>query len=668
MVKKPGLRIRLFYLRTTLNWILLLLGGAAAFSFAYFTYFRREPGGRGRVVLMGLRSAALILIILLLIDPQLGASPRTARNNTRVVLDASLSMRPRAAETRAWERALQLARQHGSAGIVIAGDAARSVSPDSLTRVQPTASTSRMLPALQAAAEAGAQRVVLVTDGAIDDAGEIARWLPRLGLQLDVERVEMSNTPNRAIAELEAPSWAEAGKPLQIRVGVTARALSTDQPVNVVVRQRGNEVARAQATIPTEGRTASVNIAFNANGPPEGGLVRYDIAFETRDSIPDDDVRSAYVFVSEEPAGVAIVSFLPDWEPRFLHPVLAQALGLPVRTFLRVPNGSYFRGGDGLQAGTRVDEAGVRRALAQADLVVLHGVTENAPAWWRDVAARSARLLLFPAEMLGDPYEVSRGMDADWYVSGDVPPSPIAGFLQGLNLGELPPLETMFSATPSENAWTPLHAGRSRRGGRNPVLFAQEAGNRRTAIALGTGYWRWAFRGGDSRDLYTRLWGALAGWLTQDQAQVAGAAIRPVDRTVARGAAVRWIAPGIAVDSLQVQLTDASGRTATSTIAPQRGDTALTGALAPGHYNYAARAFAGGREVAQAGGPLTVESYSPEFMDADSDLSILKSTPAALAGLGEGAGRPLHAYIWPYVILILLLCAEWIFRRRWGLR
>ena len=651
-----------------MNWILLLLGGAAAVGFAYFTYFRREPGGRGRVVLMALRSAALILVILLLIDPQLGASPRAVRNNTRAVLDASLSMRPRASDTRAWDRALQIARQHGNAGIVIAGDVARSISPDSLTRVQPTASASRMLPALQAAAEAGAQRVVLVTDGAIDDAGEIARWLPRLGLQLDVERVQTSNTPNRAIAELEAPSWAEAGKPLQMRIGVAARGVTTDQPVNVVVRQNGNEVARTQVAIPTEGRTASVNIAFNANGPAEGGLVRYDVAFETRDSIPDDDVRSAYVFVSEEPAGVAIVSFLPDWEPRFLHPVLAQALGLPVRTFLRVPNGSYFRGGDGLQAGTRVDEAAVRRALAQADLVVLHGVTENAPTWWRDVAARSARVLLFPADMLGDPYEVSRGIDADWYVSGEVPASPIAGFLQGLNLGELPPLETMFNATPSENAWTPLHAGRSRRGGRNPVLFAQEIGNRRTAIALGMGYWRWAFRGGGSRDLYTRLWGALAGWLAQDQAQVAGAAIRPVNRAVARGEALRWIAPGIAADSLQVQLTDASGRGVTSTIVPQRGDTALTASLAPGHYNYAARAFAGGSEVARAGGPLTVESYSPEFMDAGSDLSVLKSTPAALAGFSEGGGRPLHAYIWPYIILILLLCAEWIFRRRWGLR
>src|SRR5207253_6888060 len=121
------------------------------------------------------------------------------------------------------------------------------------------------------------------------------------------------------------------------------------------------------------------NIEFNASGPPQGGLVRFDVSFETSDNIKDDDVRSVYVFISDKPAGVAIVSFDPDWEPRFLHPVLADALGLPVRTFLRVPAGSYFRGGNGLEAGGKVDEAVVRRAVAEADLVVLHGVGSAAP-------------------------------------------------------------------------------------------------------------------------------------------------------------------------------------------------------------------------------------------------------------------------------------------------
>ena len=31
-------------------------------------------------------------------------------------------------------------------------------------------------------------------------------------------------------------------------------------------------------------------------------------------------------------------------------------------------------------------------------------------------------------------------------------------------------------------------------------------------------------------------------------------------------------------------------------------------------------------------------------------------------------GRPLRAFAWPYLLLLALLCAEWVFRRRSGLR
>jgi hypothetical protein len=648
---------------TLLNWVLLVVGAAIAIGFAYITYFRREPAGRGRSILMGLRATTLVLLILLLIDPQLGAAPRTSRNNTRVVLDASLSMQPRAADSAAWQQALRTARESAAGGIILAGDAPRSIHADSLNSVRANANTSRVLPALQAAAEAGAQRVVLVTDGAIEDAGDVARWLPRLGVDLEVKRMEAASTPNRAITELQAPAWAEARKPVTFRASVATRAAPPGAKIPVVIKQNGSVVARTEAVAPNDGRMTNVEMTFNASGPAAGGLVRYDVAFEEADSIPDDDVRSAYVFVSEKPAGIAIVSFGPDWEPKFLHPVLAQALGLPVRTFLRMPTGTYLRAGGGMDAGTRADESAVRAALAQAELVVLHGVSENAPTWWRETAARSRRVIIFPADALGDPYEVTAPATADWYASAEVPASPIAPFLQNMQLGELPALESAFTMTAPNGSWTPLYIGRTRRGGRVPALLAHEQGGRRVAIALATGYWRWAFRGGPARDVYTRMWGALAGWIAQEHAQVAGAAIRPVTRTVPRGQPMRWIAPGLAFDSLHVQVGEAR-----STVTQLRGDTALTASLAPGHYQYQARAFAGGEIAAEASGPLTVESYSAEFMRAPADLSDLRSNAATLVQSDRGSGRRLHTSPWPYLLLVLMLCAEWVFRRRWGLR
>ena len=121
------------------------------------------------------------------------------------------------------------------------------------------------------------------------------------------------------------------------------------------------------------------------------------------------------------------------------------------------------------------------------------------------------------------------------------------------------------------------------------------------------------------------------------------------------------------VDSLQIRLAGAGGLQQTTTVRPQRGDTALSAVLPPGHYQYDARAFAGG-EVVQGSGALTVESYSAEFMRAPADLSELRSAPTALLDDQRSGGRPLHASPWPYVLIVLLLCAEWVFRRRWGLR
>lgn len=629
---------------------ILVLGVLAAFAISAFIYLRREPAGRGRPILIALRAASLLLIMLLLLDPHVpGSAERSHR--TRVIVDASLSMRLGGA----WERAVVEAAS-ADGDVLLTGSEVRSTSIDSLRALEPFMGRSRVLPALQSAAEANAGRVLLVTDGAIDDAADVARWLPALGIVLDVRNVAGADVANRAISEVDAPAWAESGKPLILRI--RRAALRADARGSIIVRQNGNVVAR------TEGDT----VIFMASGPADGGLVRFDVAYETGDSIPDDDVRSVYVFISDKPAGVAIVSFDPDWEPRFLHPVLDAALGLPVRTFLRLPAGIYIRGGGGLEAGTRADENEVLRAAGDADLLVLHGLSGAAPPWAQHYARTGRRLIIFPGEAgIPAPVQTSGALEADWYISPDLPASPITSLLAGMDISALPPLNSLQSTTLAENAWTPLFAGRTPRGGQSPVVTGEERDGRRWAVALGRGYWRWAFRGGSAQDAYTRLWGALAGWVVQDRAQVAGSAIRPLQRAVPRATPLRWVAPGLAADSFVLALSG-NGAESRSVLVAEPGDTAVSAALAPGHYTYDIRAFGGGTEIARSTGPLTMESYSPEFIRRVVDLDAMKRAPAALAGGRRGVARPLHTFAWLYVLLVALLCAEWILRRRWGLR
>lgn len=644
--------------------VTIALGVLGATAFAAFTYFVREPRGRGRIVLSALRTLALSLLVLLLIDPHFNiAGPRGRA--PRVVLDASLSMLLGPQGSTAWDKAVtEAARVARDGSVLMAGDGVRAARLDSLDRILPYAGESRVLPALQSAAEGGAERVVLITDGALQDVAEVARWLPALGFSLDVRDVAVATGANRAISEVEAPAWAEAGKPLQMRIGVTATAAG---PAAIVVRQAGSQLARTEVELIAGGTTAAT-LEFSAAGPPQGGLVRYDVALEIADSIPDDDIRSVYVFISERPAGVALVSFDPDWEPRFLHPVLENALGLPVRTFLRVPAGQYFRGGGGLEAGSRADETAVQRAVAEADLLVLHGLTASAPDWAHQAALRARRLIVFPGDGMRTPVETSSATEGDWYVSAQLPVSPIISLLEGIELSGLPPLTSLMTAAVGDDAWAPLLAGRAPRGGRTPLVIAEETGRQRRVIAVGRGYWRWAFRGGASQDAYRRLWGALAGWVVQDQARVAGAPIRPLERSVPRATAVRWVAPGVAADSFVLELRNAEGSTTRMAMSPERGDTASSGVVPPGHYTYDIHAIAEGIEIARARGPLTVESYSPEFMRRAVDLAALRKAPTALAGTSQRAGKPLHTFGWLYVVVVALLCAEWILRRRWGLR
>jgi hypothetical protein len=185
-------------------------------------------------------------------------------------------------------------------------------------------------------------------------------------------------------------------------------------------------------------------------------------------------------------------------------------------------------------------------------------------------------------------------------------------------------------------------------------------------VALGDGYWRWAFRGEQARATYRRLWAALAGWLARDATVADEEVVSPVRRVVPRGDAVAWRAPGHGEDSLRISVSDAAGATVLDTLLELGGDgTVETAVLPPGHYTY--RASVNGQN---AGGPFTVEPFAAEWVRPAVALEDLAPAGAALgdARAGTVRGRPVRASPWPWLVLVLLLALEWTLRRRWGLR
>ncbi|HUF49955.1 MAG TPA: hypothetical protein VMN60_03920 [Longimicrobiales bacterium] len=657
---------------SALSWLLWAVLSAVAAAASLWHYQRRETPGRGRTLLALFRAGALVLLLLLLFDPELPTRGSGGTRGTQVLLDASLSMQLPAGDGRTrWRHAVERARARaGGRPVLLFGDVPRGVAPAALPDSAPGDAHTRLLPALQAAAEAGSRRVLVITDGAIEDGDAVARWAARLGLRLEVETVG-EDVANLAIAEASAPAWVAAGAPVPVEFGVTGAAPSDS--VTVVALAGGRVIGRATVPAPAPGRIATGAMELRLDAPPAGGWLPLQLVLENTDRVPDDDRRDLYVQVSDEPAGIALVSLRPDWEPRFLAPVLEQALGLPLHAYLRGATGRYVRLAGGLEAGAAATDDEVRRAVQRAALVVLHGVGVDAPAWAADAVAGAHRALIFPAgDGAGIPFPVSVGAEqqGDYFAAAAVPPSPVARLLSDVDVAAVAPLSSMRSVDMPVGAWAPLMATRGRQGAPQPLMVAGEAGTRRWAVALGSGYWQWAFRGGSERQLYVRLWSAMAGWLTRERGLAALAPVRPARITNPRAAPLPWVAPGIAADSITLTITDAAGAVVLdTTIAPVR-DTAYSAAPPSGHYRYRARAFTGD-SLAQAEGVLVVETYSAEFGRARTDLSGLATLTADTRNgdrIAVARGMPLHATAFPYILLVTLLAAEWILRRRWGLR
>jgi hypothetical protein len=660
------------------SWAIWAALSAVAAAASVWHYRRRETAGRGRMLLAGLRALALALLLLVLFDPELPAAGGLAPGRaSQVLLDASLSMTmPTQAGPTRWQQGVEIARSRaGQRPVLLFGEAPRPVDASALPDEAPGDARTRLLPALQAAAEAGVARVIVITDGAMEDADMVARWLPRLGVEITWEVVG-DVVANRSLVEAEAPQWAEAGAPFRIDFGVAVTGPQQADSVAVVARVGDRVVGRTAVAPAAAGRVAAGSLELRLEAPPGGGRVPVTLALEGQDVVADDDERTVYVDVAEEPAGIALVSFRPDWEPRFLAPVLRQAVGLPMRGYIRGADDRYVRLGPGGEAGAPVTEAEVQRAVQRAaqqqGLVVLHGAGDDVPSWAVEALRTAPRLLIFPAgTAAGLPLPVDVGAESagDFFPARELPSSPVATLIGDVELAGAAPLMSLRVAERPAGSWAPLAVTRGRQGTPQPAIVAGTTGARRWVVALGSGYWQWYFRGGEERSLYTRLWGALAGWLVRERGIAGSETVRPARFAVPRGLPVPWVAPGLAADSFAVTLTAGDGTVALDTVVtPTVVDTAFSRAPPPGRYSYRARAFADDT-VTEAEGALTVERYSPEFARLPVDVTALRA-PAATVREGEArrGGTPLHATAWPYVLLVLLLAVEWILRRRWGLR
>ncbi len=602
------------------SWFIALVAGTLAALAAYWP-IRASAGWVTRASLAA-RAVSVLLIVALLLDVPAGA---TSRAKAFVALDASSSWR-RGGDSAAWRAAVREARDVDADSLFLVGDSLRAGAIPAI----PSDPATRVQPAVERALAAG-RALVVVTDGELADP-EVLQSLPsgsRIVIPTRVTR------PDVAVSAIDAPAAAVAGDSIDVRVSLAAGgAGSAATRLRLAVDGAAVGEAAIEALAAWAERTVPMRVKL---GDVAGSLVLRAATTGAGDSEAHNDTLAVALEVAPQ-ASVVFVSSSPDADARWIIALLRGAVGLPTRAYLRVAPGQWRVEG----SLAPIAEADVRKLLAGAPLAVLHGDTAifGAPL----TATRGALALIVPPrERTGEFYAVS------------APSSPLAGALGGVPWDSLPPIE---AGPPAAGEWTALLASRAR--GERPVaVVTGRSTPRRVVVVTAGGFSGWRVRTGIPADAFGALWGAAADWLVADRPDVRAA--RPAPGVLREGDPVRWRRGSTSDTLVTVTLTRRGLRAAVATtrdtvrlrFARDAAD-ALSPSLAVGTYDVHAR----------GGDAVLVVNPSAEW------VARRPTAVSGAIGTGVAAGEApgLRTTVWPFVLIVLLLCAEWILRRRAGLR
>ena len=600
-----------------ISWLIAALAGAAG---AFAAYAGRRSGGPLHMAAAALRATSLTLIVALALNAVIGARRVPP---PLVALDVSASW-SRGRDPAAFDSARLEARRLAGDSLLVFGDSVRLAIGD----VTGSDRASRVRPAAERAMAAG-RPLVIITDGEVDDPQSL-QALP------SGSRVVIRGSDTRrdaAVSDVGAPRVAAGGDTVEARVTVAAGGGGA-RGGTLQLDLGGRRVASVPFDSLAPHGERTVTLRFTA---PTGGAGATELRATVQsadDAEPLNDASSAVMELTTAAAAV-LVSTSPDLDSRELAALLRGTVSLPTRAYVRVAPGEWRED----VSLVRVSEELVRRAVRESPFVVLHGDTS----------------------LFGDPRAVTRGALAllappaasqgEWFATG-APLSPMSAPLSGTPWDSLPPLD-VAAAMPPNAQFEVLETRRARRLDRRVAIVGWER-PRRVVVAGAAGFWRWRFRGGAGTDAFTAVWGSVFDWLAGEHSDVRAA--YPALPAVRGGDPVVW-RRGASRDSIVRAVVARRGESRADTIDLRFGadnSSAESPPLAPGLY-----------DVRTAGGSsLLAVNPSGELLPRRPTVS---EGPLG-SGTALGDAPRTRDFSWLFGLAVVGLCAEWLLRRRLGLR
>lgn len=596
-----------------------LVASGAGLAFALLQYgWRRTHRGPLGLLAGGLRFLAVTLVAALLLDAPLG-NPRPV--SAWGALDVSESMRR--GDSALWRAALDSLRAASAETTLVFGDSARVGALD----IPANDRRSDLRPVADRALAAG-RPVVVVTDGELADP-DVAASLPAGSRVVVLQRPSQADA---AVASLEAPRAVVSGDTAVARVTIVAGPAGSAAGT-AALRIDGREVLRMPFDALPPFGTRSVEGRLRIEGPAGPALLQAVLS-APGDAVARNDTFTVAMDRSRS-ASAVFVSTSPDFDSRAAIGLLRGALAMPARGFLRIAPGVWRI--DGTLA--PIAESEVRSALRDAPIAIIHGDTMvfGPP---RSATAAPYALIVPATDTTGE-----------WYVTG-TPSSPLSPAYTGIGWDSLPPV--IVGAQAPSGAWVAMQVSEGRSGPARALVAGTEA-PRRSATVAGSGFWRWQFRGGSSADAFAAFWGGIFDWLAGERADRRAAI--PDASSFRSGERIRW-RRGSADDSVAtvtIRKRNAPARTDSLVLRfPSATSVVETAPMDEGQYDISVR---GGQAI------LPVNP-SAEWLPRQVRLRA----GTVRSGAPVGVTPRLRDFGWVYALTILALCAEWLLRRKAGLR